>query len=164
MDKEAEAGSDVPKFVADAMLGKLARWLRYLGYDAVYMREDDAAVAYRARAEDRVLLTRDHGLARRRGLRVILVSSGVLEAQLRQVIDQVGLPPEGTAPRCMACNVPVVSVSQVVAAKQVPAYVARTHTCFDQCPECGKIYWRGTHRQGMEDLICQALADRGAKP
>ncbi|MGC9347059.1 MAG: Mut7-C RNAse domain-containing protein [Anaerolineae bacterium] len=154
----------MPSFVADAMLGKLARWLRYLGYDTVYLREDDATIAYTARAEDRVLLTRDRGLAQHRGLRTILVASQSLDDQLRQVVDQVGLPPEETRPRCMDCNAPLVSIPRATAKAQVPPYVARTHEVFDQCPECGKIYWRGTHRQGIEELIDRALAHRDAKP
>lgn len=141
-----------PRFIADAMLGKLARWLRLLGYDTLYSQEEDAAIAQQARATGRILLTRDRGLAARRGLQVILVTSTTLEEQLAQINAAVGTPP--AAPRCMACNAPLERISPEVARPHVPAYVAQTQSDFQQCPKCGTILWPGTHWQG----ICRQLA------
>ncbi len=150
--------------LADAMLGKLARWLRLLGYDVRYMRDDDAVIAHVARAEGRILLTRDHQLSERRGLRTVLVRSGRLPDQLAQVVEAVGDLPAGTPKRCMACNVALVAIAIEAARSSVPPYVVETvgsssdHP-FHQCPECGKIYWRGTHWQGIEDQLDEALKD-----
>lgn len=146
-----------PRFVADAMLGKLARWLRLLGYDTLYMNDTDAAIAYTARSESRVLLTRDRALARRRGLETVLVQSSSLQAQLVQVVEWAAAQSTGSPrclpPRCMACNVPLEPVPRSVAAAHVPPYVARTHELFHRCPECGKIYWQGSHWRNMAHLL-----------
>lgn len=143
-----------PRLLADAMLGKLARWLRILGYDTRYIQSDDSTVAQRARVEGRILLTRDRELARRRGLRTLLITSQRLEAQIAQVVGEVG-PPADATPRCMHCNVRLVVISAAQARPHVPAYVAATQKVFHRCPKCGKIYWRGTHWQGINHRLQQ---------
>lgn len=144
-----------PQFLADAMLGKLARWLRVLGYDTVYVQGDDAFVAQRARAEGRVLLTRDHELAKRKGLHAVLITSQKLKVQIAQVIDTFGLPEE-KRPRCMGCNVLLDRISVEEARTHVPVYVAETQIAFQHCAKCGKIYWQGTHWQSIEGCLQQA--------
>jgi uncharacterized protein with PIN domain len=158
------AGVEIPELLADAMLGKLARWLRLLGYDVRYMQDDDAVIAHTARAEGRILLTRDHRLSERRGLHTVFVQSDRLTDQLTQVVEAVGCLPSETPQRCMACNVALVAISVEVARSGVPAYVVETVGSssvrpFHQCPECGKIYWKGTHWQGIEDQLDEALKD-----
>ena len=150
----------MPRLLADAMLGKLARWLRLLGYDTVYMQDEDAAIAHRARAEGRVLLTRDRELAERRGLTTVYVRSQILEAQLAQVVTAVGALPDEMGPRCMRCNVSLVDASKADAARQVPPYVVRTHERFQECPECGRMFWKGTHWQDIVERIEDALSDK----
>jgi len=157
-------GVEIPELLADAMLGKLARWLRLLGYDVRYMQDDDAAIAYAARAEGRILLTRDHQLSERCGLHTVLVESDHLTDQLAQVVEAVGRLPAGTPQRCMACNAALVAISVETARSGVPAYVVETlgsssDLPFHQCPDCGKIYWKGTHWQGIEDKLDEALKD-----
>jgi len=158
------AGAEIPELLADAMLGKLARWLRLLGYDVRYMQDDDAVIAHAARAEGRILLTRDHELSARRGLRTVLVRSVRLTDQLAQVVEAVGHLPAGTPRRCMACNVVLVAITVEAARSGVPAYVAATvgsssDRPFQRCPECGRIYWKGTHWQGIEDQLDEAFKD-----
>jgi len=148
----------VPKLLADAMLGKLARWLRLLGYNVIYMHADDVTIAARARAEGRILLTRDHELAKRRGLQVVFITSQELEIQLTQVVRKVGEPPEDVLPRCMHCNEPLMSISREEARCYVPSYVAKTQHTFRQCPKCNKVYWPGTHWDDIQERIRQALA------
>jgi len=137
-----------PRLLADAMLGKLARWLRILGYDTLYMQDDDARIAQRARAEGRVLLTRDRGLAQRRGLRTLLIEAQDLDAQMLEVVAALGRPADG-APRCMLCNGELRRIPVEVARSFVPSYVAQTQSLFHRCAECGKIYWQGTHWEGI---------------
>ncbi len=144
------------RMLADAMLGKLARWLRLLGFDVEYAQLDDAALAARARAEGRLLLTRDHALAARRGLRVLLITSEVLEEQVAQVLETVGLPASDAVPRCMVCNVPLEVLSRAEAALHVPPYVARTQTRFRRCPRCGRITWPATHWEGIRERLARA--------
>ena len=157
---DQRAREQPPPLLADAMLGKLARWLRLLGYDTVYLHAelaDDALLAHRARAEGRVLLTRDHELARRRGLETLLIHAQALDEQLTQVIQALGLPPDGAQPRCMACNAPLEELTPEDAAPHVPPYVAQTQTEFRRCPACSNITWPGTHWDNIQARLRSIL-------
>jgi uncharacterized protein len=149
-----EFGFSRPRFIADVMLGRLARWLRVLGYDTLYFSDmDDASLARRARAEDRILLTRDVELARRRGLRVLLLADDRVEAQLREVVRALHLSAEEAFSRCLNCNAPLVELDRAQARDRVPPYVFATQTRFRRCPECSQIYWRGTHWAQMRAVL-----------
>lgn len=143
---EVEKHDPAPRFVVDAMLGRLARWLRVLGYDTLYSSDaDDAALVRRAKADDRILLTRDVELARRRGVRVVLISDDLVLNQLRETVKIVPLPTDKAFSRCLDCNVPLAQLEHAAARDLVPPYVFATQLRFRRCPECGKVYWRGTH-------------------
>ena len=142
------------KLLADGMLGTLAKWLRLLGYDTAYDNAaDDHGLARRARAEGRVLLTRDRELAGRRGLRTLLIRSEVLEEQVREVQEALGPPPDPALSRCAVCNTVLDSVSSEEIADRVPPYVLRTQTEFRRCPGCGRVYWPGTHVDEMQERM-----------
>ncbi len=150
--------SRTPAFLADATVGKLARWLRLLGYDVVYMEgTDKLAIAWRVRSEGRVLLTRDHSLANRQGLQIVLINARSFEDQIDKVLEEVGPPPPAADPRCMACNTPLVSLAREDARELVPPYIFRTQDKFSQCPECGKVYWSGTHWDEIKARIEEAI-------
>ncbi len=143
-----------PRFIADVMLGRLARWLRVLGYDTLYSSEmDDVELAQRARDEDRILLTRDVELARRRGLRVLLLTDDQIDAQLREVVRRLRLSTREAFSRCIDCNVPLVEIERAQARNFVPPYVFATQPRFRRCPTCGKVYWRGTHWAHMREVM-----------
>lgn len=142
------------RFLADAMLGRLAKWLRILGYDTLYDASwDDAHLVRLARAEDRVLLTRDLELARRKGVCVVWVASETLEAQLDQLHEELGVVSTAPWSRCPVCNSPLLNVPRDQAWGQVPPYVFVTQEEFRLCPHCNRFYWRGTHRERMEAVI-----------
>ncbi|MHB1294264.1 MAG: Mut7-C RNAse domain-containing protein [Anaerolineae bacterium] len=144
------------RLVADAMLGRLARWLRLLGYDTLYdARWDDPTLVRLARAEDRVLLTRDTELARRRGVRVTFVKSEVLQEQLAQLHRELGVRAREPFSRCPVCNAPLEQVPKDRAWGMVPPYVFMTQDAFQVCPVCGRFYWRGTHWDHMLAAIAQ---------
>lgn len=144
------------KFVADSMLGKLARWLRILGYDTEYdpYADDDALLAQSA-AEDRILLTRDAPLVDREdGGRAVLIDSGRLDEQMAQLVRTVGLDLDrDTFTRCLLCNEPIVDVPPDQVKDQVPPYVYKTQTRFHVCPCCDRVYWRGTHLDRMAERL-----------
>src|SRR5579864_3182190 len=115
-----------PRFVADCNVGRLARWLRALGYDASYhARIEDAALVREAAAEGRVLLTRDRDLTKRRviqnGLvRAILIRDDDVTVQLRQVFSELGLELKEALTRCIECNAELEERVPDVVADRVP--------------------------------------------
>lgn len=128
------------------MLGRLATWLRLLGYDTLYFADaSDAELARRARVEQRVLLTRDVELTRRRGVRAILIESEQVEEQVRQVFHMLHLTAREAFSRCAVCNCVLEDISKDDARGKVPPYVFHTQDRFRQCPQCARVYWRGTH-------------------
>ena len=151
------------RLLADAMLGRLAKWLRILGYDTAYLAEaDDFATMRLARAEDRLILTRDRALAKRRGVSTLLLDSDSLEEQLRQVRDAVGRPSSDTLPRCPVCNQVLIEAAPELVAARVPPYVRRTQRRFSLCTVCERIYWRGTHWLRMHALITELRDEMGS--
>jgi uncharacterized protein with PIN domain len=158
----AEKAGAAPRFVVDAMLGRLARWLRVLGYDTLYFSNaDDAALVRRALADDRILLTRDVELARRRGVRVILISDDRVENQLHEIVQVLTLSAEQAFSRCLNCNAPLVEFERAQARDLVPPYVFATQTRFRRCAGCGKVYWRGTHWARMLATLESAQGTEG---
>jgi uncharacterized protein with PIN domain len=144
-------GESPTRFVVDGMLGSLARWLRILGYDTDYVNQrDDAELVRVARAEDRVLLTRDRELAGRRGVRTLLIESQSLDDQLAQVTASFPLPPGSHPGRCSVCNSVLVEARPEEVAHRVPRYVLKRHSHFHRCPGCDRVYWRGSHWRNMQ--------------
>ena len=141
------------KFLADRNLGKLAKWLRILGYDTVYDRGTiDRAFLNRGIREGRSVLTKRKDMARRdyRG-RMLVVSSDDLPGQLREVIDAFELTPDRSSyfTRCLLCNEVLLEVPREEAEPFVPPYVYETQKRFVKCPSCGRFYWAGTHPAGI---------------
>jgi uncharacterized protein with PIN domain len=138
-------------FFADAMLGRLARWLRMLGYDTAYEEViSDGSLISRVVTEQRWLLTRDRYLVQRKVLRGhhTLIVSDHLQDQLRQLQSELHVDldlSDKTASRCASCNSILRAIPHEKAALTVPTYVASLHPRFVQCPNCGRIYWPGTH-------------------
>jgi len=137
-----------PRFLCDAMLGSLARWLRFCGYDCLYLgtEPEDAELARVARRENRWLLTRDRELGAA-GPKTQMVDSGILEAQLAEVLNRHSLPPPEDLEnsRCSDCNGSLDEVTADEVAAVVPAYVLESAERFRRCTDCGRVYWPGTH-------------------
>ena len=147
---------DAPKFVADAMLGSLARKLRIFGFDTAYFSEgEDRALQSLAVEESRVILTSDEALfaqSKRRGIPAYLIKGTTDRARLASLWRQAGLPPEARRglSRCAVCNGALENVERDRAfALGVPAKVVARHRLFFRCAACGKLYWRGRHWQRL---------------
>ena len=147
---------DSPKFIVDINVGKLARWLRMMGYDTVLFDHghDDRMIRL-ALDEGRVIVTRDTHVMKRRvitggRLRAVLVSGDRPEQQIKQVIDQLKLDSNFRPfSLCLECNRPLEKRSKVEVADLVPPYVYSTQDAYVQCPGCKRVYWKGTHWQAM---------------
>lgn len=140
------------KFIADVMLGRLAKWLRIIGYDTLYFRKiEDSQLIRKAVSEGRILLTRDIELFNRGGFQGLFIESGELGAQLAQVMKEAELKPRTRSKvRCPLCNERLEPVGKHRIKELVPAYVYSTQREFTRCSRCGKIFWRGTHWQRIE--------------
>lgn len=149
-----------PRFIADAMLGRLATWLRILGYDVEYVRTEDTLLIERARETERIVLTRDTGIARRRGAppHLLIQSDHVLE-QLRQVIQVFHLTPaDAAARRCPRCNVLLEPRAKADVFGRVPDFVWSSQDGFWGCPVCDRLYWAGSHQRRMNETIRALMA------
>ena len=158
---EPGPSSDSPRFLLDRTLGRLARWLRALGYDTVWDRSGGPAeVLTRAAEEDRVVLTRDTLLIERRPVRrgqvpAVLVRADHLVDQLAQLRSEEGLVRRGE-PRCLVCNGLLQVRSRNDVKDRVPPYVAQTQTRFTYCPVCDRVTWPATHWQSMQRTLHDA--------
>ena len=136
------------RFVCDAMLGSLARWLRLFGFDCLYADVSLADSEVAALAGDgRRLLTRDRALAAAGPPRTLLIRADRLDAQLGEVFQRLALAPAPTraAARGAEGNGELAPVEAQEGAGQVPPYVLATAARFRRCRDCGRVYWPGTH-------------------
>ena len=148
------------KFIVDNNVGKLAKWLRVLGYDTLFINPiaDDELVRI-ALSEGRIILTKDTQILRRRvamtgQVRVIYVESDSIREQLRQVIEALELDHRSLRfSRCLECNEPLIRQEREQVRNRVPSYVYQTQAQYMSCPRCGRIYWRGTHWSRMKGEI-----------
>ena len=144
------------KFFADNNVGKLAKWLRMMGYDTRFFNgSDDSHMIAIALAEGRVILTRDTQIMRRRvvtsgQLKAILIQGDEPEQQMRQVISSLNLDCQFRPfTICLECNQPLVPRTREQVKDLVPPYVFQTQVQYVECSTCHRIYWRGTHWQAM---------------
>jgi hypothetical protein len=138
------------RFLVDQMLGRLSTWLRLLGFDTLYVRDEpDSVLVRRAADEGRVLLTRDRLLARVFSARVYLVQARELPAQVREVVQALRLPLRKDAlfSRCTLCNRPVEEVDKESVRDRVPEAALQQYERFTYCAACDKIYWPGSHHE-----------------
>ena len=140
------------KFLCDAMLGGLAKWLRAAGYDTYYAREgtdiSDGSLVRMALEEGRVLLTRDRGFLERKPVRdrevsLLMVPHLPVEDQLRLVARSFGLAQHTS--RCMECNGELETVQVSAVLDRIPPGVIRDHQSFFSCRGCGRVFWHGSH-------------------
>lgn len=148
------------RLLADRMLGKLARMLRTSGHDVEYVREGEpSAIAARARQEQRVLLTRDTRLVKQSAVGpYVLVRSNYPFHQARQVVRELGLELAPTFAYCVEDNGRLEAVTAQSVAGEVPAYVLAAHHEFLRCERCRRVFWPGTHLDGMRRLIAALQA------
>ena len=144
------------KFIVDNNVGKLAKWLRIMGYDALLFTEDDDGKMVKvALAQNRVILTKDTQIMRRRlvtsgRLKAILIKDDEPKAQLRQIAETLGLDYQFRPfSICLECNQSLVERNKNEVRDLVPSHVFKTQNLYMECPSCHRIYWRGTHWQAM---------------
>jgi uncharacterized protein len=145
------------KFVVDRMLGKLAKELRMLGYDTVYYQgAAPRQLIEIARQQERTILTRNTKLvARRPEDQIINVTEDTPGLQLKQLIRQGSISPNETEffSRCLLCNALLDEIPRGEAEGKVPDYILYHQKEFFRCPQCGRIYWKGSHQEHMQKRV-----------
>jgi len=158
-----------PKFIVDHNVGKLAKWLRMMGYNTIlFKEEDDGSLIRAALAQNRVILTKDSQLMKRRvitsgRLRAVFLDTDDPKAQLRKVIQTLHLDCRYKPfSICLECNHLLLEKDREEVRGRVPPYVFETKEQFMECPSCHRIYWRGTHWLAMNRVLERLVAECGS--
>jgi uncharacterized protein len=136
------------KFLLTRELGRLAKWLRILGFDTAYASQDRAgSIVIQALKENRLILTRNLRLARSARVKTLLVESELLKEQIPRILKglKLAVNSDKMFSRCILCNVELTAVEKETIKGQVPDYVYKTQESFIACPACKRVYWSGTH-------------------
>lgn len=136
------------KFILTKELGRLARWLRILGFDTAYFtQEKESSLIIKALQEDMVILTRNARLGRHAGIKMLHIKSDYVKEQLQQVAKELSLKPDKSLmfSRCILCNKILARTEKGKVKDEVPEYVFKTQNDFAACPQCRRIYWQGSH-------------------
>ena len=148
--------SSSPRFLADTMLGSLARKLRLLGIDTLYISDaDDSELKYLVRSQSRILLTRDVNLSRNLGDLAWQVSGKDAREEFFSIAERLGPLSDQVEPfsRCLHCNDLLLSLESSEAYGKVPPYIYHSKKTFSRCPSCGKVFWEGTHSKRMGEEV-----------
>jgi len=144
------------KFIVTKELGKLARWLRILGFDTVYYNSAvQGTLVIRALSEDRMVVTRRRKTADSLDKITLVINSDKLKSQLREVLEglHLDLDKDKMFTRCTLCNGILKQADKNKVKEIIPEYVFKTHNEFMECVSCGKIYWRGTHWGNIKESL-----------
>lgn len=143
-------------FAAEATLGKLAKWLRILGFDTLYVRHALSKETVDAREQHRILLTRTQRIRDQKTFQpLIFIRSNHPFAQLEEVVKALDLVASDIKPfsRCIRCNTQIQEVDKGAVRGKVPDYVWETHDRFQTCRQCRRIYWAGSHTRQSFEII-----------
>jgi hypothetical protein len=144
-------------FICDVMLGKLARYLRFLGFDTIYIRNRDALDYYRRNNSERFLLTRRKETLYKKSIHV---KSDNAREQLKEIKGLIKpyIRSEALLSRCSRCNRELLDVNKTEIEPFVPEFVFHTYARFKTCPSCRRVYWEGSHTEGMAALLKEVTA------
>jgi hypothetical protein len=145
------------KFIADRTLGKLAKELRMLGFDTIYFQSNDTHQLFHlAREEGRTLLTRNTRLLPKRSEdRVITITEDKPSLQIKELIQKghISVENDNLFSRCLLCNMILDDITRGEAEGKVPDFIFHQQKEFYRCPQCGRIYWPGTHHRNMQNKL-----------
>jgi len=144
------------KFLLTKEVGRLAKWLRILGFDTEYIKKDNAsAVIIQALREERIIITRNSRLPKSGGLRIEVIRTQDLKQQLQEILKtlNISLDTRLMFTRCIICNAELVHIAKDKVKDKVPEYVFKTQNYFVTCAKCNRIYWQGTHWGNVQEAL-----------
>lgn len=147
------------KFIADIMVGRLAKYLRMAGYDVLYINTaSDDQIIKKAGETDRIVLTRDSLMLARREfkkgtVKYLFIKDDKLKNQLNQIKSDLKVLLKPNLVRCIECNRKLIKVKKEDVKNKVPPYVYKTQQNFLYCKKCDKYYWRGTHYDNIRNTF-----------
>ncbi|MCX8012042.1 MAG: Mut7-C RNAse domain-containing protein [Desulfobacterota bacterium] len=155
-------------FLVDHMLGKLAKYLRILGFDTLYFNKPDFnSFLKKASKEKRIILTRNTKIvALDSSYNFLLITRDQPIEQLGEVIEyfDIKIELERCLTRCLCCNQELKEVTTEEVEEKVPPYIFSIHQEFFFCPQCKRAYWPGTHQKNMEKTILKIVAEQNRFP
>jgi uncharacterized protein len=153
-----------PRFILDVHLGKLARYLRLLGFDVVYENNlTDEIIIQHSKKEHRIVLTRDIGILKNKSItHGHWMHNTNPEKQVEEVLRQFQLT-EQCHPftRCLTCNGLLKKVDKSKIIQDIPELAKKYYKTFMQCQSCRKVYWEGSHYIKLQNWIKKILQNRG---
>ncbi len=144
------------KFLLTKELGRLAKWLRILGYDTQYFNQDNTgSLIIQALRDERIILTRNQRLPKSKGIKILLLQKEKIKEQIEEVLKILHLKPNSDMmfTRCTLCNKELVEIEKEKIKDNVPEYVFNTQEDFITCPQCKRIYWKGTHWGNVQKTL-----------
>lgn len=146
---------DDMRFAVDVNVGKLAPYLRMLGYDTFFdNKPTDEYIANLARDQQRVVLSRDRGLLKRKQIEFgRLIRAELARDQFREVVRFFGLNSSNIFTRCLCCNHELEHVEKEQIIHLLEPKTRKYFNRFSICPGCGRIYWPGSHWEKMNKLV-----------
>jgi uncharacterized protein len=141
------------RFICDVMLGKLAKYLRILGFDAVYIRSLTMLDRFSRQEEHTYFLTRRTSPVPYE--QTVHIRAANAREQIRELRPLIGPHIDRTRvlQRCISCNEPLVEADKQSIEHRVPEFVFHAYKAFKVCPSCSRVYWEGTHTEHMADLV-----------
>ena len=144
------------RFAADRTVGKLAKWMRILGFDTIFESDLSSHYFYHHLDPGRIILTRMTKIGQRSGAhRIIFVVADDVQRQLRQVVAELAISREDICPFsiCLRCNATIMGIDKELVSGLVPDYIWQTHDNFSRCQQCERIYWAGSHSERTMAVI-----------
>ena len=148
------------RFVVDSMLGKVAKWLRALGFETRYQHVEDLQQLDEYAQQGYHVVTRNSRWEKHAA--TVWVTADDPREQLREIVATLKIGPAEVRPfcRCLRCNELLQTVDRALVAGHVPDYIYENRTVFHQCPQCRQVYWAGSHPSHMVDWLHATLGWR----
>jgi len=146
------------KFILTKELGRLAKWLRILGFDTEYYQKDNlSSLIIQALRDERIIISRNQHLPLSKGIKIILIGAEKIKEQVAEALKKLNLQAQEGAmfSRCILCNVELKDIAKDKVKEKVPEYVYQTQKDFITCPKCKRIYWPGTHWGNVEKILTE---------